>query len=177
MLHTSYLDEIDIGRYPSEVWWAYFNTLWQHKCNKHIQKSSHAFQNKAHPHQIPLSKGTSNRKWHQARICWDQGANCRHFYKTLAKGDIQISQTEVRGNSLSKELSMKTSGDVPFDLNNKGEDRAERSVMTGGVRNIIDKRHRLWWKQEMTGKKKAGGYPFSIDAKGGENKSMMIWGA
>ena len=86
MLHTSYLDETDVGRYPCEVWWTHSNTLWQHKCNKHIQKYSNAFQNKAHPHQIPFFEGTSNIKEHQAAICWDPREDCKPISTPMTTG-------------------------------------------------------------------------------------------
>ena len=37
---------------------------------------------------------------------------------------------------------MKTSGDVPFALNNEGGDKAERSIMKGGAKNnMMTKEH------------------------------------
>jgi len=88
MLYSGPLVEENIGRHTSKIWWAYYDTFWQHQCN-----SSDAFQDQAYSYQVSLSKGESHRKQYQAIVCWDKGTYCRHLRQTTTLGDIWVYQT------------------------------------------------------------------------------------
>ena len=80
MLYSGSLDEANLAGHTSEIWWAHYNTLWQHQCYKNLQESSDAFQNKTYSYQVSFSTRTGHGEEHQVGLHWDKGTNCRYLH-------------------------------------------------------------------------------------------------
>ena len=68
MLYSSSLDEANLSRHKSEIWWSHSDTMWQHQCYKHIQEYSDVVQDKTYSYQVSFSMGTGHREERQVGV-------------------------------------------------------------------------------------------------------------